>query len=140
MTRVCVFCGSSQGDSPVYLDAARGVGRMLAERGLGLVYGGGGIGLMGAVADAAMQAGGEEFFEVWTWAQLKLHDKPCGLLNVAGYFDHLLGFLDTMTAHRFLHDRHRHMIAVAADAADLLDRLQAYAPPVVERWFDKSKT
>lgn len=193
LQRVCVFCGSSAGDAPVYLEAARAMGRLLAERGIGVVYGGGGIGLMGAVADAAMQAGGEvigviprhlwdwevghpdltetrivdnmherkatmaelsdafialpggigtmeEFFEVWTWAQLKLHDKPCGLLNVAGYFDHLLGFLDTMVAHRFLHERHRHMIEVQGDAALLVERLQGYAPPVVERWFDKSKT
>lgn len=193
LQRVCVFCGSSKGDDPVYLEAAQGIGRLLAERGLGVVYGGGGIGLMGAVADGAKAAGGEvigvipqhlldwevgrsdlsdtrvvanmherkatmaelsdafialpggigtmeEFFEVWTWAQLKLHDKPCGLLNVAGYFDHLLGFLDTMAAHRFLHERHRHMIVVETDPAVLLDRLAQYAPPLVERWFDKSKT
>lgn len=193
LQRVCVFCGSSTGDSPAYLEAARGVGRLLADSGIGLVYGGGGIGLMGAVADAAMQAGGEvigviprhlwdwevghpdltetrivdnmhdrkatmaelsdafialpggigtmeEFFEVWTWAQLKLHHKPCGLLNVDGYFDHLLGFLDTMVSHAFLHERHRHMIAVSDDATLLLERLQTYAPPQIERWFDRSKT
>lgn len=193
LRRVCIFCGSSSGDDAVYLEAARATGRLLAERGLGVVYGGGGIGLMGAVADAARQAGGEvigvipqhlldwevghsdltdtrvvanmherkatmaelsdafialpggigtmeEFFEVWTWAQLKLHDKPCGLLNVAGYFDHLLGFLDTMVGHRFLHNSHRHMIQVENDPGRLVDLLQLYAPPVVERWFDRSKT
>ena len=193
LQRVCIFCGASSGDDPIYLEAARATGRLLAERGLGVVYGGGGIGLMGAVADSARAAGGEvigvipqhlldwevghsdltdtrvvanmherkatmaeladafialpggigtmeEFFEVWTWGQLKLHEKPCGLLNVAGYFDHLLGFLDTMVAHRFLHERHRHMIQVDGDIGSLVDRLQLYAPPVVERWFDKSKT
>jgi uncharacterized protein (TIGR00730 family) len=100
---------------------------------------------MAELADAFIALPGgigtmEEIFEVWTWGQLKLHDKPCGLLNVAGYFDHLLGFLDTMTEHRFLHQQHRHMLQVDSDIGRLVARLQDYAPPVVERWFDKSKT
>ena len=140
MRAVCVFCGSSTGEDPAYAEAARDLGRLIAGNGLTLVYGGGHVGLMGVVADAALDAGGEvigvmpkalvdreishtsltklhvvhsmherkammselsdafvalpggngtleEFFEVLTWAQLGEHGKPCGLLNVAGYYD-----------------------------------------------------
>lgn len=184
MRRVCVFCGSSAGNRPEYAQAARDLGRMLAERGLGLVYGGGNVGLMGLVADAAMAAGTEvigiipealmrlevghrevtelrvvgsmherkammadlsdafialpggigtmeELFEVWTWGQLGLHAKPAGFLDVAGYYDHLHAFLDHMTAEGFLKERHRRMVAVASDPAELLDGFAAYAPPQV---------
>ena len=184
MRRVCVFCGSSAGSRPQYADAARAMGRLLAERGLGLVYGGGNVGLMGMLADAAMTAGAEvigvipeslmklevghraiselrvvgsmherkammaeladafvalpggigtmeELFEVWTWGQLGLHAKPAGFLDVAGYYDHLHGFLDHMAAEGFLQERHRRMVAVASDPAELLDRFAAYVPPRV---------
>ncbi|HTE06888.1 MAG TPA: TIGR00730 family Rossman fold protein, partial [Planctomycetota bacterium] len=142
--RLCVFCGSSEGNDPVYKAAAQSMGKMLVRRGVGLVYGGGSIGLMGVLADAVLAGGGEvtgvipsalatkevqhtglthtrvvdnmharkalmnqlsdgfvampggygtleELFEVVTWAQLGLHAKPVGLLNVVGYFDGLLG-------------------------------------------------
>lgn len=191
--RICVFCGSSTGNDPAHAAAAEHLGRALAGHRVGLVYGGGGIGLMGTVADAALAAGGEvigviprglwelevghkrlsalhivdsmherkammaelsdgfivlpggigtmeEFFEVWTWAQLKLHHKPVGLLNVAGYFDPLLGFLDSMVAKGFLHPDHRAMPAVEDDAERLLRALHAYEPPTVERWFDRARS
>lgn len=192
MERICVFCGSSPGADPAYTEAAAGLGRLLAERGLGLVYGGGHVGLMGVLADAALAAGGqvtgvipealaakelahrgltdlvvvgsmherkarmselsdafialpggigtlEEWFEVWTWSQLGFQPKPCGMLNVAGYYDHLLAFLDHMAAERFLAPTHRSM-AIVEDRADrLLDRLAAYQPSRAEKWIDRAE-
>jgi len=193
MKRVCVFAGSSAGSRDEYQDAARALGRTLAERGIGLVYGGARVGLMGIIADATLTAGGqaigvipaalvareiahegltelrivssmherkalmadlsdafiavpggwgtlEEFFEVLTWAQLGLHRKPCGLLNVLGYFDGLLSFLEHAVGERFLRREYASMIAVAASPAALLDRLGSYAPPSVEKWIDRAST
>ena len=193
MKRVCVFAGSSAGSRDEYQDAARALGRTLAERGIGLVYGGARVGLMGIIADATLPAGGEaigvipaalvareiahegltelrivssmherkalmadlsdafiavpggwgtleEFFEVLTWAQLGLHRKPCGLLNVLGYFDGLLSFLEHAVGERFLRRQYASMIAVAASPAALLDRLGSYAPPAVEKWIDRAST
>lgn len=193
MKRVCVFAGSSVGIHAEYQDAARALGRTLAERGIGLVYGGARVGLMGIIADATLTAGGEaigvipaalvareiahegltelrivssmherkalmadlsdafiavpggwgtleEFFEVLTWAQLGLHRKPCGLLNVLGYFDGLLSFLEHAVGERFLRREYASMIAVAASPAALLDRLGSYAPPTVEKWIDRAST
>ena len=193
MKSVCVFCGSSPGASPVYAEAATHLGRTIAGRGLTLVYGGGHVGLMGVVADAALGAGGrvvgvipealearelahrgltdlrvvgsmherkalmseladgfialpggigtlEEWFEVWTWSQLGIQRKPCGLLNVAGYYDHLLAFLDHVTAQRFLATDHRAMVLVDDDAGRLLDRFAGYRPPHTEKWLDRSET
>ncbi len=190
MKRVCVFCGSNPGTNPAYADAARALGRLLAERGLELVYGGGNVGLMGMVAEAAMQAGGtvigvipeslmrlevgardiselrvvgsmherkammaelsdafialpggigtmEEVFEVWTWGQLGLHAKPAAFLDVAGYYDHLHTFLDHMVVEGFLKARHRQMVAVSSDAAQLLDGFAAYQPPGTVKIIDK---
>jgi uncharacterized protein (TIGR00730 family) len=192
MERICVFCGSSPGADPAYAEAAADLGRLLAGRGLGLVYGGGHVGLMGVLADAALAAGGrvtgvipealaakelahggltelvvvgsmherkarmselsdafialpggigtlEEWFEVWTWSQLGFQPKPCGMLNVAGYYDHLLAFLDHMTAERFLSPPHRSM-AIVEDRADrLLDRLASYQPPRAEKWIGRAE-
>lgn len=188
MNSLCVFCGSQPGASPAYAEAATLVGRALAGRGWTLVYGGGRVGLMGTLADAALAAGGkvigvipaalvrrevahqrvtglevvgsmherkarmaeladgflalpggigtlEEWFEAWTWSQLGIHPKPCGLLNVAGYYDPLLAFLDRMTGERFLSSGHRAMAIVDEEIERLLDRLAAYQPPPVPRWI-----
>ena len=193
MQRICVFCGSSAGARPAYEAAAREIGRLLAERNLGLVYGGARVGLMGAVADAALAAGGEvigiiphslvrkevahealhdlrivgsmherkaqmadladafvalpggcgtfeEFFEVVTWAQIGLHRKPCGLLNVAGYYDPLLALLDHAVAERFVRPEHRRIVVTDTDPARLLDTLQTYRTPLVEKWLDRDAT
>ena len=78
----------------------------------------------------------EEFFEIWTWAQLGMHDKPCGLLNVAGYFDPLLEFLDRAVAEKFVRDVHRKMVIVESDAVTLLSRFEAYEPPRVVKWIN----
>jgi uncharacterized protein (TIGR00730 family) len=191
--RICVFCGSNPGASPVYAETARTLGETLARRGLGLVYGGGKVGLMGAVADGALAAGGEvvgviphalvvrevahqgltelrvvdsmherkalmadladgflvlpggigtleEFFEVWTWAQLGLHGKPIGLLDTAGYYAQLQGFLDHAVSERFLHPDHRSTVLVDADAGRLLDRMEGYVPPKVAKWIDRAES
>jgi uncharacterized protein (TIGR00730 family) len=97
--------------------------------------------LMDARADAFIALPGgigtlEELFEVWTWSQLGLQHKPCALLNVAGYYDHLLAFLDHMTGERFLSPIHRGMAIVDDDPERLLDRLAAWNPPSVRKWID----
>jgi uncharacterized protein (TIGR00730 family) len=186
MQRLCVFCGSSPGHDPAYATSAARLGRVLAERGIGLVYGGGRVGLMGALADAALAAGGEvigvipqallereighrgltqlrvvdsmharkalmgelaggfialpggigtleELFEVWSWAQLGLHRKPCGLLDVSGFFAPLVDFLDRQVKAGFIHPRYRAMLAVASTPEALLDAFAASEPPA-EKW------
>ena len=193
MRRICVFCGSNSGRLPAYREAAAALGRTLAGRGIGLVYGGASVGLMGAVADAALAAGGEaigvipralmdrelghpgltelrvvgsmharkammaelsdgfvalpggagtleEIFEIWTWAQLGDHAKPCGLLNVAGFYDRLIGFLDHAGGERFMRGEHRAML-LAADTADgLLAAFAEYRAPAVRKWIAPAET
>ena len=182
MKRICVFCGSSFGSSPAYLEAARSFGPALASQNLGLVYGGAAIGLMGALADSAMEAGVEvigvipqslvdreiahaglsdlrivstmherkaamadlsdgfavlpggagtleEFFEAWTWGQLGLHDKPCGLLNVENYFEGLLSMVDEMVHREFIAERFAGTLIVEETAGQLLTAFLNYRPP-----------
>jgi len=190
MKQVCVFCGSSSGANPAYAAAARELGRALAVRGLGLVYGGGRVGLMGEVATAALAAGGEvtgvipqalsgkevaltdctelivvgtmherkslmadrsdafvalpggfgtcdELFEILTWAQLGIHAKPVGLLNVNGFFTPLLAWLDHVVAEGLLKPKHRDLVLVAAAVPELLARLEAWTPPApVTKWAE----
>jgi uncharacterized protein (TIGR00730 family) len=193
MKRVCIFCGSSPGNRPVYLEAARSVGRLLADRGLELVYGGAHVGLMGAVADATLTAGGhvigvipqslvdreiahnkipdlrivasmherkammetlsdaflalpggmgtlEEVCEIYTWAQLGLHTKPCGLLNVDGYYDPLLQLLDNAVTTGFLRQEHREAVLADDDPAALLDRFATYKPTLHSKWVTRETT
>ncbi|MBN6036688.1 TIGR00730 family Rossman fold protein [Amycolatopsis sp. 195334CR] len=187
MKRVCVFCGSSPGNSPVYTEQAAALGKLLAERGIGLVYGGASVGTMGVVADAALAAGGEvigvipghlmsaevghhgltelhvvdtmherkammaelsdaflalpggagtleELFEVWTWAQLGLHAKPLGLVDVAGYFEPLRKFVDHMVDEGFLRAQHREMVSVDPDPRVLLEIFASHNGVVVDKW------
>ena len=187
--RLAVFCGSNPGARPDYVQAARSFGKLLASRGVGIVYGGSNVGLMQALADAMLDELGdiigviprmlverevankaltdlrivdsmhdrkalmaeladgfvalpggigtlEEFFEIWTWAQLGVHDKPCGLLNVAGYFDPLLEFLDRAVAEKFVREVHRKMVIVESDPATLLSRFESYEPPRVVKWIN----
>jgi len=187
--RLAVFCGSNPGARPEYVEGARALGRLLCQRGIGVVYGGSSVGLMAALAEAVLDdlgdiigvipkmlverevayralsdlrivgsmherkalmaelsdgfvalPGGigtlEEFFEIWTWAQLGVHDKPCGLLNIAGYFDPLLEFLDRAVEEKFVRDVHRSMVIVESDAAALLDRFESYEAPKVVKWVN----
>ena len=186
MKRVCVFCGSSPGARQEYVDVAVQLGKTLAERKVGLVYGGGKVGLMGYTAAAAAKAGGEvigvipkglvkkevaftdltdlrvvetmherkalmaelsdgfiampgglgtleEFFEALTWAQLGMHEKPCGFLNVCHYYDSILGFLDGAVNEQFLDQEHHDMILVAESPGALLDQFDAYKPPTGDK-------
>jgi uncharacterized protein (TIGR00730 family) len=190
LRRICVFCGSNRGADPAFAAAAELTGRELVRRGIGLVYGGGNIGLMGVLADAVLQAGGhvtgvipetlmarevghrglpdlrvvqtmherkaimaeladgfialpggfgtfDETFEILTWAQLGLHAKPCALLNVNGFFDPLLRFLDHAVAERFLRAGHRSLILVHSDINTLLDRMSAHHPKPERKWIDE---
>jgi len=187
-----VFCGSNVGRAPEYADFARATGRLLAGRGIGLVYGGGRVGLMGILADAALAAGGrvigviprhlqqrevghsgltslrvvdsmherkalmaelsdafialpggygtlDEFAEVLTWSQLGLHAKPCGLLNVAGFYDNLLAFIDHSVAQGFVRADSRALVLEAGEPAALVDALQAWAPRPVEKWLEATQ-
>lgn len=193
LRRVCVYCGSSPGSDAAYVATARALGDALAGQGIGLVYGGAKIGVMGAVADAVLAAGGEvtgviphalmhkevahdqltalhvvgsmherkammaelsdafialpggigtfeELFEIWTWGQLGFHAKPCGLLNVAGYYDQLIGFLDHATAQGFIRPQHRHMLIAADAIAPLLDAMHEFQPPPTRRWIGREET
>jgi uncharacterized protein (TIGR00730 family) len=191
MKRLCVFCGSSLGADPAFASAARQLGALLAERRIGLVYGGASVGLMAEIANSTMAAAGEvigviphslvdrevahrglrdlrvvdsmhqrkavmadlsdgfiampgglgtleEFFEVLTWAQLGMHTKPCGLLNIAGFYDKLLAFLDHAVEQRFIKPVHRATVMVADRPDDLLARLEAYRAPASGKWIDRA--
>jgi uncharacterized protein (TIGR00730 family) len=190
MKRVCVFCGSSNGARFVYADAARLLGRALLRRKIGLVYGGGCVGLMGAIADVVMEGGGEvvgvipealverelahravselmivrsmherkakmadlsdafiampggfgtfeEFCEIITWAQLGLHRKPCGILNVEGYYDPLLALFDRAVVEGFIYPENRRLVIQETDSDRLLDSLVNYTAPRTEKWIDR---
>jgi uncharacterized protein (TIGR00730 family) len=176
--RICVFCGANAGNRPEYRAAAQAMGRLLAEAGIGLVYGGGHTGMMGAIADAVLEGGGEvigiiprhleeremahqgltdlrvvgsmherkalmeelsdafigmpgglgtleEFFEIATWNQLGIIDKPMGLLDVLGYYDAVRRFLDHAVHQGFMLPRDRELVVVSEDPGALLAALQS---------------
>jgi len=188
--RVLVFCGSSPGSRPEYAEYADAAGRLLASRGLEVVYGGASVGLMGALADGALAAGGtvigviptrlveseiahagltklhvvetmherkrlmgelsdavialpggtgtlDELFELFTWRQLGLHHKPIGLLDIGGYWQPLLAFLEHAVNERFLHAEHLDTLLVERDAAALVDRLGSYEHRTADKWLDR---
>jgi uncharacterized protein (TIGR00730 family) len=193
MKSICVYCGSNPGRQEAYSSAARDLAKSLVDRNLKLVYGGASVGIMGLVADAVLQHGGqavgvipdtlvrkevahtnltelhvtqsmherktlmaelsdgfialpggigtlEEIFEIWTWAQLGFHRKPCGLLNIEGYFDSLTTFLDHAVAEQFVKKLHRSMLIVEHDPEVLLDRFASYEPPTTQKWVGKAET
>lgn len=182
MNYLCVFCGSAVGTNPNYAGAARALGRLLVQRGWGLVFGGGHIGLMGVAADAVLEAGGsvigvipqalverelahprltdlrivgsmherkalmadlshaivalpggygtaDEMFEMLTWAQLKIHRKPIGLLNTDGFFTPLLAWLDRAVADGFIKPVYRQLLHVEHDVSRLLERVCEHKLP-----------
>ena len=190
--RICVFCGSNSGMNPAYRDAAIAIGRLLAERGSELVYGGGNIGLMGILADAVLQKGGrvigvipeslmakevghlgltdlrivksmherkalmadlsdgfiampggfgtfEEFCEVVTWSQLGIHAKPCGLLNVNGYYDPLLELFDHAVREGFLREENRRLVLQDRDPTRLLEMMLQFRAPAVDKWISRDE-
>ncbi|WP_027184892.1 TIGR00730 family Rossman fold protein [Desulfovibrio inopinatus] len=193
LSAVCVFCGSNPGFDPAFMNAANELGRLLAEQHIQLVYGGAAVGLMGAVADAALAAGGEvhgvipgflhdkeiahpgltscrvvdsmherkaamaeisdgfialpggmgtleEICEVITWAQLGLHCKPCGFLNITDYYDPLQTFLSNMIENGFFKKAQAPLLIAETTPAALLQRFADYAPPCASKWIDLDKT
>jgi uncharacterized protein (TIGR00730 family) len=191
LSSVAVYCGSNPGNDPAYAQAAASLGRVLAGRGIRLVFGGGDVGLMGAVSGAVLEYGGEahgvitealvakeiahdgltslrvvetmherktvmadaadafimlpggfgtfdEFFEVLTWTQLGIHAKPCGILDVAGFFAPLRVMIDEAVTAGFVHPAHRDMVVMDDDPPRLLDRLADWAPVTVSKWLDRA--
>ena len=190
MQSICVFCGSSAGQSPMYKEAATRLGEYLAAQGIELVYGGAQVGLMGAVADGCLSSGGrvygvmpeklanlelahsgltelqivpdmharkaamadradafialpggvgtfEELFEVWTWTQLGIHRKPLGVMNVGGFYDSLIGFLDQVESAGFMKPAHRALLQASDQPAQLLAQLRQVALPDTPKWVDR---
>jgi uncharacterized protein (TIGR00730 family) len=190
MKQICVFCGSSAGGRPEYHAAAEELGRELARRHMGLVYGGGKVGLMGLLADAALSAGGEvvgvipehlmawevghdrltklhvvrsmherkalmadlsdafialpggfgtleEFCEVLTWTQLGLHAKPCGILNVVGFYSPLLALFDHLVEEGFLSRENRALVLARQSPSELLEALADWRPARVQKLLDR---
>ena len=188
--RIAVYCGSNLGRRPEYSAAATDLGAFLADAGIGVVFGGGRVGLMGALANGALARGGEvigvipeklrdlelahtgvtelhvvdgmhprktkmadlsdafiampggfgtleELFEVTTWAQLNYHLKPVGLLNVEGYYDKLLAFIEHGADEGFIRPIHRDLIVSATTASELLERLAAAEVPDIGRWIEE---
>ncbi len=189
---ICIFCGSSFGKDEAYRQAAEFTGKLLAQRGIEIIYGGGHVGLMGVVADAALSEGGkvtgvipralaerevahngltslivvesmherkaemakradgfialpggagtmEEAFEQWTWAQLGVHQKPCGFLNVKGYFDPLRVMIEKMTREGFLKTEYANILIFSEDASHILGAFETYSPPA-RKWATGVKT
>ena len=192
LSAIAVYCGSNHGADPAYAQAAAALGRLLAERGIRLVYGGGHVGLMGVLADASLASGGEvfgvitraleakevahdaltsltvvdtmherkaamadaadafvmlpsgygtfeEFFEAVSWTQLGIHDKPCGVLDVAGYYAPLRALLDEATRQGFVSQAHRELVITESEPRRLLDRLAGWAPVTADKWLDRSQ-
>lgn len=190
MKRICVFCGSSAGSQSEYRACAEQLAAELSRRKIGLVYGGGNVGLMGAIADSVLEAGGEaigvipehlvareighkrltklhivhsmherkalmadlsdafialpggfgtleEFCEVLTWSQLGLHAKPCGIVNVLGYYTPLLAMLDHAVQERFLKPQNRALVLARETPLELLQAFEDWRPVHVEKWLDR---
>lgn len=191
--RICVFCGSSSGARESYATATASLARHLVEKGIAIVYGGGKVGLMGKLADAALEAGGEvigvipqslvekevahsrlsdlqvvgsmherkarmaelsdafialpggygtfeEFCEVLTWTQLGLQRKPCGILNIDGYYDRLLALFDHAVEERFLKPVHRGIVLSDSRPESLVSRLLEFEAPSADKWIDVKQT
>lgn len=187
LTSVCVYCASSTGTNDAIVTATKELGSLLAERGIGLVYGGGAVGLMGIVADTVLEAGGdvtgiiplslfprevahqgctelitvdsmherkrlmfersdafialpggfgtlEEIAEVTTWAQIGMHHKPVGVLNIDGYWDGLLSFLDRAVGDQLLKEQNNQLLLRASTPVDMLEALETYKGSAEPKW------
>lgn len=192
MKNITVYCGANSGNNPIFTEQAFALGKYMAEQGIGLVYGGGNVGLMGAVANGVIQNQGEgvgiipqflldkelghgglteliivenmhqrkakmyemcdaiialpggfgtmeELFEMLTWGQLGLHEKPIALLNTMGYYDSLLAFFDDMTKHGLLRPEHRAMVIVDDNIEALIEKMKAYEPTSHGKWLHKDE-
>ncbi|CEJ70289.1 LOG family protein YvdD [Chryseobacterium oranimense G311] len=192
MKNITVFCGSSFGSDDIYKEQATLLGKTLAKQNIQLIYGGADVGLMGAVADGALNEGGkvtgvlphflqskeiahknlteliivetmherktkmndlcdgvivlpggygtlEEFFEMITWAQLGLHTKPIGILNIDGFYDDLIKLVQTMVDKGFLKQINRDMLLISDSINELLDKMRNYQAPTVGKWISKEE-
>ena len=192
MRSICIYCGSNTGSNPIYAERAAALGTRLAQQGLAVVYGGGNVGLMGVVADAALAAGGEvigvipeqlvgwevahtgltrlevvanmherkarmfdlsdgfvalpggfgtldEMFEMLTWRQLGIGDKPCAFLDVQGFFEPLVALMDRMVEERFLHADQRRDLWHGDDLDAMLHWMQQYRPVQADKWLDDKR-
>ncbi|MCK7594792.1 TIGR00730 family Rossman fold protein [Pseudomarimonas salicorniae] len=192
MKSLCVYCGSNAGNDPKFAEAAVELGGRIAAEGMGLVYGGGNVGLMGIVADAVLAGGGEvtgvipehlmkwevahkgltrlevvgsmherkrrmfdlsdgfvalpggfgtldEMFEMLTWRQLGLGDRPCAFFDVDGFYDPLIAMLDRMVDTRFLHPDQRQDLWHGQDMDALFDWLRTYRPAQADKWMDEKR-
>ncbi|WP_432734814.1 TIGR00730 family Rossman fold protein [Maridesulfovibrio sp. FT414] len=190
MKSICIFLGANPGNDPKYAAAARNMGRELASRKIRTVYGGSNMGLMGILAESALEAGGEvvgvipeslvkkevahfgltelhvtdsmherkalmaelsdgfialpggigtmdEIFEIFTWAQLGFHSKPCGLLNIDGYYDRLMHFLNGVVEEGFLREAHKDMLISADTPAGIIEAFHGYVAPTLSKWTEK---
>ncbi|MBV6479954.1 MAG: LOG family protein YvdD [Ignavibacteria bacterium] len=193
MKSICVFCGSNSGKGTKHLQTAQRLGKLIAEKNLTLIYGGGNIGIMGELANTVLQYNGdvtgvipenlvqreaalkevtnlivvnsmhdrkakmmelsdgfiamsggigtlEEFFEVWTWAQLGIHSKPIGLLNTDNYFGGMIEFLTNSVSQEFLKREIFEMIIIDDNAESMIERMNNYTPLQVDKWIDKNQT
>jgi len=193
MKRICVFCGANSGKRDEYSIAAKDLAEELVSREIEIVYGGGRIGLMGVLAERAIELGGrvigvipeslatkevahdsiselivvgsmherkakmaqlsggfislpggigtiEETFEMLTWSQLGFHNKPCGIINVLGFYDKLIEFLNHISEEKFFMDIYRRMLIVETDPSALLERFEQYKPPQVQHWIAEDET
>ena len=193
MKKICVYCGSSPGRTPEYINCTRVLAKELVRRNIGLVYGGASVGIMGEIANTVLNAGGEvvgiipqslvdkevshngltelkvvnsmherkaimaeisdgfialpgglgtieELFEVLTWSQLGFHKKPCALLNIKQYYNGLSLFLDHAVEEQFIKSIHREMLLVEDDPSKLLDAMETYNPPSVDKWIGRNET
>ena len=192
MKSLCVYCGSNAGSRPAYTERAMALGQRLAAEGIALVYGGGNVGLMGVVADAALEAGGEvvgvipeqlvgwevahrgvtrlevvanmherkarmfdiadgfvalpggfgtldEMFEMLTWRQLGIGNKPCAFLDVEGFYAPLVSMMDRMVAERFLHADQRQDLWHGEDIEAMLAWMRGYTPAGADKWLDEKR-
>jgi uncharacterized protein (TIGR00730 family) len=193
MKKITVFCGASSGFDAIFHSQAIYVGQVLVKNNIELIYGGGKIGIMGAVADGVLGASGkaigvipkflsgkeiahdgltelilvetmherkakmnelcdgiialpggygtlEELFEMLTWAQLGLHRKPIGILNINGYYDSLIALIQDMVNRGFLKEINQQMLLVSDDIEDLLTKMNSYVAPDVPKWISEETT
>lgn len=193
LSTLAIFCGSNPGKNPTYTKAAFELGKLLAKKRIKIVYGGGKVGLMGILADASLDEGGEvvgiitdfllekevghnaltelvvvgsmherkalmeqrsngfiilpggfgtldEFAEIFTWSQLGLHTKPIGVLNVNGYFNLFLAFIDHMVNEGFLKKENKNLIIHSDSPEDLIIKMNSYSPEYTPKWMDSSDT
>ncbi|KRB04076.1 TIGR00730 family Rossman fold protein [Lysobacter sp. Root690] len=192
MKSICIYCGSNAGAKPIYTERAMALGNRLAKDGIALVYGGGNVGLMGVVADAVLEGGGEvigvipeqlvnwevahrglskleivgsmherkarmfdladgfvalpggfgtldEMFEMLTWRQLGIGNKPCAFLDIDGFYAPLMTMLDRMVAERFVHADQRNDLWHGDDIDAMLGWMQGYTPAAASKWLDEKR-